>query len=50
MMTTLIGSDGSVLWLVAVLLLLASGLAGALLVAIRRNSAPMRAEQRAPER
>ena len=50
MMTTLIGSDGSVLWLVAVLLLLASGLAGALLAATRRNSAPMRAEHRAPER
>jgi UPF0716 family protein affecting phage T7 exclusion len=48
-MTTLIGSEGSVLWLVAVLLVLASGLAGALLVAIRGSSAPMRAEHRTPE-
>ena len=50
MMTTLIGSDGSVLWLVAVLLLLASGLTAALLVAVRGTSAPMRAEHRTPER
>jgi hypothetical protein len=49
MMTTLTGSEGSVLWLVAVLLLLASGLAVALLVAIRRSSTPMRAEHRTPE-
>ncbi|GAA3345899.1 hypothetical protein GCM10020358_54770 [Amorphoplanes nipponensis] len=48
-MTTLIGSEGSVLWLVAVLLLLASGLAVALLLATRRGSAPMRAEHRTPE-
>ena len=50
MMTTLIGSAGSVLWLVAVLLLLASGLTAALLVAVRGTSAPMRAEHRTPER
>ena len=50
MMTTLIGSEGSVLWLVAVLLVLASGLTAALLVAVRANSAPMRAEHRTPER
>jgi hypothetical protein len=49
MMTTLIGSDGSVLWLVVVLLALASGLAGALFAAIRSSSAPMRAEHRTPE-
>jgi hypothetical protein len=49
MMTTLIGSDGSVLWLVVVLLLLASGLAGALLAAVRGSSAPMRPEHRTPE-
>jgi len=48
-MTTLIGSEGSVLWLVAVLLVLASGLTGALLAATRGSSAPMRAEQRTPE-
>ncbi|MET0492721.1 MAG: hypothetical protein ABW000_06265 [Actinoplanes sp.] len=51
MMTTLIGSQGSVLWLVAVLLLLASGLAGALLTAIRQQDAsPLRAERHSPER
>ncbi len=49
MMTSLIGSEGSVLWLVAVLLLLASGLAVALLLAVRGTSAPMRAEHRTPE-
>ena len=49
MMTTLIGSDGSVLWLVVVLLALASGLAGALFAAIRSSSAPMRAEHHTPE-
>ena len=49
MMTTLIGSEGSVIWLVAVLLLLASGLTAALLLAIRRGSTPMRAEHRTPE-
>jgi hypothetical protein len=49
MMTSLIGSEGSVLWLVAVLLLLASGLTVALLLAVRGNSAPMRAEHRTPE-
>lgn len=43
-MTTLIGSEGSVIWLVAVLLVLASGLAGALLAATR-----MDAEHRTPE-
>jgi hypothetical protein len=42
MLTALIGSDGPVLWLVAVLLLLAAGLAGALLVATRSAAAPMR--------
>jgi hypothetical protein len=40
MMTTLIGSEGSVVWLVAVLLLLASGLTGALLAAIRKHHTP----------
>ena len=50
MMTTLIGSEGSVLWLVAVLLLLASGLTAALLVAVRGNSAQLRADHRTPER
>ncbi|MFI7540682.1 hypothetical protein [Actinoplanes sp. NPDC049599] len=50
MMTTLIGSEGSVLWLVLVLLVLASGLAGALLAAVRSSSAPIRTEHRAPER
>lgn len=49
-MTTLIGSDGSVIWLVAVLLVLASGLAGALLAATRARPAPMRADSRTPER
>ena len=49
MMTTLIGSEGSVLWLLAVLLLLASGLTVALLVAIRGRSASMRAEHRTPK-
>ncbi|GAA3937624.1 hypothetical protein [Actinoplanes auranticolor] len=49
MMTSLIGSEGSVLWLVAVLLLLASGLTAALLLALRGNSAPMRADHRTPE-
>jgi hypothetical protein len=50
MMTTLIGSEGSVIWLVAVLLVLASGLAGALLAATRSHTAPMRADRRTPER
>ena len=49
MMTTLIGSEGSVLWLVAVLLLLASGLTAALLAAVRGTSRPMHAERRTPE-
>jgi hypothetical protein len=49
MMTTLIGSEGSVLWLVAVLLLLAAGLATALLLAVRSSSTPMRADHRTPE-
>ncbi len=49
MMTTLIGSEGSVVRLVAVLLMLASGLTFALLAAIRGSSAPMRAEHRTPE-
>jgi hypothetical protein len=49
MMTTLIGSEGSVLWLVAALLLLASGLTVALLAATRSSSAPMRADHRTPE-
>ncbi|MGW4947666.1 hypothetical protein ACWEOZ_39450 [Actinoplanes sp. NPDC004185] len=49
MMTSLIGSDGSVLWLVAVLLMLASGLTAALLLAVRSSSAPMRADRRTPE-
>lgn len=48
-MATLIGSDGSVLWLVAVLLVLASGLACALLAATRGSSAPIRADHRTPE-
>jgi hypothetical protein len=48
MMTALIGSDGPVLWLVGVLLLLAAGLAGALLVAIRSAAPPV--GRRTPER
>jgi hypothetical protein len=48
LMTALLGSEGSVLWLVAVLLLLAAGLAGALLAAIRED-ASMRPERRTPE-
>jgi len=48
-MTTLIGSGGSVLWLVAVLFLLASGLAGALLAATRSGSPAIRTKQRTPE-
>jgi hypothetical protein len=35
MATTIIGSDGGMLWLVAVLLMLALGLAGSLLAATR---------------
>ncbi|GID92638.1 hypothetical protein ACFQFC_39410 [Amorphoplanes digitatis] len=50
MMTALTGSEGSVVWLVAVLLLLALGLAGALLAATRGAAAPMRAERHSPER
>ncbi|MEV4642721.1 hypothetical protein AB0J80_35795 [Actinoplanes sp. NPDC049548] len=49
-MAALIGSDGSVIWLVAVLLVLATGLSAALLAATRANGAPMRAEHRSPER
>ena len=49
MMTTLMGSEGSVLWLVVVLLLLASGLTGALLAAVRGGSPAMRPEHRTPE-
>ncbi|GAA2533534.1 hypothetical protein GCM10010434_098150 [Winogradskya humida] len=41
-MATLIGSEGSTIWLVAVLLVLASGLAAALLAAIRDDAAPVR--------
>jgi hypothetical protein len=48
MMTTLIGTDGSVEWLVVVLLLLAAGLAAALRAATRTG--PARAERRTPER
>ena len=47
-MTALLGSEGSVLWLVALLLLLAAGLAGALLAATRGDST-MRPERRTPE-
>ncbi|AGL18694.1 hypothetical protein [Actinoplanes sp. N902-109] len=49
-MATFIGSEGSTLWLVAVLLVLASGLAAALLAAVRSDVAPARAERRIPER
>jgi hypothetical protein len=49
MMSTLIGSEGSVLWLVAILLVLACGLTAALLAAVRHSSAPMRGEHRTPE-
>ncbi|GGQ63831.1 hypothetical protein [Couchioplanes azureus] len=49
-MATLIGSDGSVVWLVTVLVLLASGLTGALLAATRGGTAPIRAPRRSPER
>ena len=48
-MATLIGSDGSVLWLVAVLFMLASGLACALLAATRSSSPAIRTKQRTPE-
>ncbi|GAA2598722.1 hypothetical protein GCM10010435_92680 [Winogradskya consettensis] len=41
-MATLIGSAGSTIWLVAVLLVLASGLAAALLAAIRDDATPVR--------
>ena len=49
-MATLIGSDGSVIWLVAVLVVLASGLAAALLAATRADAAPMRARRHTAER
>lgn len=49
-MAALIGSDGSVVWLVAVLIVLASGLAAALRAATRADAAPMPARRRAPER
>ena len=49
-MTTLLEADGSVIWLVAVLVVLASGLAAALMAAIRANGTPMRVEHRSPER
>jgi len=48
-MAALIGSDGSVVWLVAVLVVLASGLAAALLAATRADAAPMQARRRASE-
>lgn len=46
MVATVIGSGGGVLWLVAVLLVLTLGLAGALLAATR--SAPTRMRAGAP--
>ncbi|MEV8503205.1 hypothetical protein AB0368_00075 [Actinoplanes sp. NPDC051475] len=49
-MASLIGTEGSVIWLVAVLLVLATGLAAALLAATRENGTPMRADRRSPER
>jgi len=48
-MATLVGSGGSVVWLVAVLVVLASGLAAALLAATRADAAPMQARRRGPE-
>ncbi|ROP34211.1 hypothetical protein [Couchioplanes caeruleus] len=48
-MATLIGTDGSVVWLVTVLMLLASGLAGAVLAATRAEAAPIRAPRRSPD-
>ncbi len=39
-MTTLVGSDGAVVWLVAVLLVLTGGLATALLAATRTTRRP----------
>ncbi|MFI5935515.1 hypothetical protein [Actinoplanes sp. NPDC051494] len=50
-MATLIGSEGSTIWLVAVLLVLAAGLAAALLAAVRDEAAGpvrVRAERRTP--
>ena len=44
-MATLIESDGSVVWLVAVLIVLASGLGAALLAATRADAAPVRARR-----
>ena len=50
-MTTLLGSEGATIWLVAVLLVLASGLAAALLAATRETPVPVRAQRRpAPHR
>jgi hypothetical protein len=42
MAATIIGYEGGMLWLVAVLLLLTVGLAGALLAAVRRDPATTR--------
>ncbi|MEV6597453.1 hypothetical protein AB0M36_11385 [Actinoplanes sp. NPDC051346] len=49
-MATLIGSDGSVVWLVTVLMILATGLAGAVLAATRAQTSPIRATRRSPKR
>ena len=43
-MATLIGSEGSTIWLVALLLVLASGLATALLAAVREDFAERRSQ------
>ncbi|WP_305784273.1 hypothetical protein [Symbioplanes lichenis] len=45
-METLLGSEGATIWLVAVLLVLASGLAAALLAATRADAVPVRANRR----
>ncbi|MFI5495667.1 hypothetical protein [Actinoplanes sp. NPDC051859] len=49
-MATLLGSDGSVVWLVTVLMILATGLCGAVLAATRPQPAPIRAQRRNHER
>ncbi|WP_161952632.1 hypothetical protein [Actinoplanes sp. TFC3] len=49
-MATLIGTGGATIWLVAVLLVLVSGLTAALISAVRSNAAPASAERRTPQR
>lgn len=49
-MATMMGSDGTVGWLTTVLLLLALGLAGALLVATRTHRTVLRTDRTAGPR